>query len=90
MAIQPVRGWMIKNNIARFYKISSDGMKPALLVGDHLVAHMKICGSERPKRGDIIIFEYPRDPSKDFIKRVIGIEGEKVEITTAFDVIFSL
>ena len=55
-------------------------MEPTLLVGDHLIANMKIYKSGKPKRGDIIIFEYPKDPSKDFIKRVIGLEEEKAEI----------
>ena len=41
---------------------------------------MRCYKSEKPKRGDIVIFEYPKDPSKDFIKRVIATEGEKVEI----------
>jgi len=63
------------------YWISSRGMAPALLVGDRLVADRKIYKDERPKRGDIVIFEFPKDPSKDFVKRVIGLEGEKVEIT---------
>ena len=79
-AIRPLVGWTIKNNIARSYKIPSSGMAPTLLVGDHLVADMRIYKSEKPKRGDIIIFEFPKDPSKDFIKRVIGMEGEKVEV----------
>jgi signal peptidase I len=39
-----------------------------------------ISKKEKPKRGDVIIFEYPKDPSKDWLKRVIGLEGEKVEI----------
>ena len=80
MAIQPLLGWTIKNNIARAYKIPSNGMKPALLVGDRLIANMRIYKSEKPKRGDIVIFEFPKDPSKEFIKRVIGIENEKVEV----------
>jgi signal peptidase I len=80
MAIQPLLGWVIKNNIARAYKIPSVTMKPALLVGDRLIADMRIYKSEKPKRGDIIIFEYPKDPSKEFIKRVIGMENEKVEL----------
>jgi len=80
VVIQPLLGWTIKNNIARAYKIPSSTMKPALLAGDHLIANMRIYKSEKPKRGDIIIFEYPKDPSKDFIKRVIGMENEKVEI----------
>ncbi len=70
-------------DISRFkpYKFPSISMQPALLVGDRLVADRKIYKEERPKRGDVIIFEYPKDPSKDFLKRVIGLEGEKVEIT---------
>jgi signal peptidase I len=78
--IQPSLGSSIKNNIASSYKIPSSGMDPALLVGDYLLANMKIYKNEKPKRGDIVIFEFPKDPSKDFIKRVIGLEGEKVEI----------
>jgi signal peptidase I len=80
VVIQPLLGWTIKNSIARAYKIPSSTMKPALLAGDHLIANMRIYKSGKPKRGDVIIFEYPKDPSKDFIKRVIGLEGEKVEI----------
>jgi signal peptidase I len=62
------------------YRIPSFTMAPTLLVGDRLVADMNIYKEEKPKRGDVIIFEYPKDPSKDFIKRVIGLEGEKVQI----------
>jgi signal peptidase I len=80
VVIRPLLGWTIRNNIARAYKIPSSGMEPTLLVGDHLIADMKIYKGEKPKRGDIIIFEFPKDPSKDFIKRVIATEGEKVEI----------
>jgi len=78
--IQPFVSSSIKNNIVRAYKIPSSAMEPTLLIGDHLIANMKIYKEENPKRGDIVIFEYPKDPSKDFIKRVIGLEGEKVEI----------
>ena len=80
MAVLPLLRWTIINNIARAYKIPSSGMAPALLVGDYLIADMRIYKSEKPKRGDIVIFEFPKDPSKDFIKRVIGVENEKVEI----------
>jgi len=80
LAIRPLLAWTIKNNIARAYKIPSSTMEPALLVGDRLIADMRSYKSQKPQRGDIIIFEYPKDPSKYFIKRVIGLEGEKVEI----------
>ena len=78
--IQPLLSWTIRNNIVRAYKIPSSAMEPTLLVGDHLIANMKIYKSEKPKRGDIIIFEFPKDPSKDFIRRVISVEDEKVEV----------
>ncbi len=71
---------LIKNNVARAYRIPSSGMEPALLVGDYLIADMIPYKSAKPKRGDIVVFEYPKDPSKYFIKRVIGLEGEKVQI----------
>jgi len=80
VVIRPLLGWTIKNNVARAYKIPSITMKPALLAGDHLIANMRIYKSGKPKRGDVIIFEYSEDPSKDFIKRVVGLESEKVEI----------
>ena len=79
-AIQPLISSSTKNNFIRAYKIPSSAMEPTLLVGDHLIANMRIYKKENPNRGDIVIFEYPKDPSKDFIKRVIGLEGEKVEM----------
>ena len=78
--IQPLISSAIKNNIGRTYKIPASSMEPTLLIGDYLIANVKIYKSGKPKRGDVITFEYPKDPSKDFIKRVIGTEGEKVEI----------
>ena len=67
-------------------------MVPTLLVGDHLLVNKFIYGVKipvlrrtiipvtEPKRGDIIVFIYPNDRSKDFIKRVIGVGGDKIEI----------
>ena len=67
-------------------------MEPTLQVGDHLLVNKFIYGVKipllnaryfefkRPRRGDIIVFIYPKDRSKDFIKRVLGTEGEKVEV----------
>ena len=44
------------------------------------MANMRYLKTNEPQRGDIIIFEYPPDPSKTFIKRIIGLPGEKIEI----------
>jgi signal peptidase I len=62
------------------YKMSSSSMAPALLIGDRLIVDMKVYKDEKPRRGDMIIFEFPKDPSKDYLKRVVGLEGEKIEI----------
>jgi len=67
-------------------------MEPTLLVGDHILVNKFIYGIKvpfinktiipvsKPKRGDIAVFIYPLDRKKDFIKRVIGLPGEKIEI----------
>jgi signal peptidase I len=82
----------IRAFIVQAFKIPSSSMEPTLLIGDHLLVSKFIYGIripftdiklfefKKPKRGDIIVFIYPKDRSKDFIKRVIGSEGEKVEI----------
>ena len=83
---------VIRTFIVQAYKIPSRSMVPALLVGDHLLVNKFIYGIKipvirkmlipvtDPKRGDIIVFIYPEDRTKDFIKRVIGVGGDKIEI----------
>jgi signal peptidase I len=92
IVIAVVIALFIRTFIIQAFKIPSSSMEPTLLVGDHLLVNKFIYGIKipltdiklfqlkRPKRGDIIVFIYPRDRSKDFIKRVIGTEGEKVEV----------
>lgn len=82
----------IRAYIVQAFKIPSGSMIPTLLIGDHLLVNKFIYGVklplldkkilvfENPKRGDIIVFKYPEDPKRDFIKRVIGVEGDIVEI----------
>jgi signal peptidase I len=82
----------IRAFIVQAFKIPSSSMEPTLLVGDHLLVNKFIYGIripytdikffqyKKPQRGDIIVFIYPKDRKKDFIKRVIGTEGEKVAI----------
>ncbi len=82
----------IRAFIVQAFKIPSSSMEPTLLVGDHLLVNKFIYGIripytdikffqyKRPQRGDIIVFIFPKDRKKDFIKRVIGTEGEKVTI----------
>jgi len=83
---------VIRAFVVQAFKIPSGSMKPTLLIGDHILVNKFIYGIKvpftnyelihisNPKRGDIVVFEYPVDPSKDFIKRVIGLPGDKVRI----------
>jgi signal peptidase I len=83
---------VIRTFIVQAYKIPSRSMVPTLLVGDHLLVNKFIYGVKipylrktllpitDPRRGDIVVFIYPNDRSKDFIKRVIGVGGDKIEI----------
>ena len=82
----------IRTFVAQAFKIPSSPMTPTLLVGDYILVNKFIYGFripytnikyfqfKKPQRGDVIVFIFPLDPSKDFIKRVIGTEGEKVQI----------
>jgi signal peptidase I len=66
-------------------------MLPTLLIGDHILVNKFIYGTRlpfsenrvlvlrKPERGDLIVFRYPEDPQRDFIKRVIAVEGDIIE-----------
>jgi len=82
----------IRTFVVQAFKIPSGSMEPTLMVGDHILVNKFIYGVKipfirktlipisSPKRNDVIVFIYPVDKSKDFIKRVIGLPGEKIEI----------
>lgn len=84
--------FVIKTFIVQNFKIPSSSMEDTLLVGDHLFASKFIYGAKipftslrlfkirDPKPGDIVVFKYPRDPSKDYIKRCIAVGGQTIEI----------
>lgn len=55
-------------------------MEPNLHNGQYIIINKLIYQLKEPERGDIIVFQYPNDPSRDFIKRVIGIPGDTVRI----------
>src|SRR3990172_5958041 len=82
----------IRSFIVQAFKIPSGSMIPTLQVGDHILVNKLSYGIrspfwdtyllhfKKPQRGDVVVFIFPEDRSKDFIKRVIGIEGDAVEI----------
>lgn len=62
------------------FKIPSGGMLPTLEIGDHLIVDLTYYAKHEPRRGDVAVFIFPEEKSKDFIQRVIGLPGETVEI----------
>jgi signal peptidase I len=82
----------IRTFVVQAFKIPSGSMEPTLLIGDHILVNKFIYGISipfvdkkffqftTPARGDVVVFIYPMDESKDFIKRVVAVEGDTVEI----------
>ena len=82
-----VRTWVVQA-----FKIPTGSMEENLLIGDHLLVNKFVFGPTatpiergvlpvgRIRRGDVIVFKYPEEPERDFIKRVIGLPGETVEL----------
>lgn len=83
---------VIRTFVVQAFKIPSGSMKSTLLVGDHILVNKFVYGIKlpywniellpisQPKRQDIVVFRYPVDPSKDFIKRVVGLPGDTIRI----------
>jgi len=82
----------IRTFVVQAFKIPSGSMEDTLLIGDHILVNKFLYGTvipftdkkvlplSEPKRGDIIVFKYPGDESKDFIKRVIGTPGDVLQV----------
>src|SRR5215470_11637649 len=64
--------------VVQAFKIPSESMKMTLLVGDHILVNKFLYYFTPPKRLDIIVFQYPWEEDRDFIKRVIGLPGDHV------------
>jgi signal peptidase I len=74
------------------YRIPTSSMAPTLLEGDHVLVDKLVFGPrvpfasrrffdlEPPRRGDVVVFESPREPGRDFVKRVVGVAGDVVEV----------
>ena len=80
IAIAVVLAFFIRIFIVEAFKIPSGSMIPTLLVGDHLLVSKFIYKFTEPARGDIVVFKYPDDPSRNFIKRIIAVGGDTVEV----------
>jgi signal peptidase I len=91
IAVAIVLALFIRTFIIQAFKIPSGSMKETLQIGDHILVNKFIYGVKlpfinatllpvkTPQRGDIVVFEFPEDPDKDFIKRVVGVAGDVIE-----------
>jgi signal peptidase I len=87
-----VLAFIIRSFIVQAFKIPSGSMIPTLLVGDHILVNKFIFGPQipfttvrlfsfqKPERGEVVVFLEPTERKKDFIKRVIGLPGETIQV----------
>jgi signal peptidase I len=92
IVIAVILALFIRTWVVQAFKIPTGSMEENLLIGDHLLVNKFVSGPtlgpfERfflpvrdPRRTDVVVFKYPEEPERDFIKRVIGLPGETVEV----------
>jgi signal peptidase I len=92
IAIAVILALFIRTFVVQAFKIPTGSMENNLLIGDHLIVNKFVFGPDGRgldravlpmrdiRRGDVIVFKYPEDPERDFIKRVIGLPGETLEV----------
>jgi signal peptidase I len=92
LVIAVILALFIRAFVVQAFKIPSGSMENTLLIGDYILVNKFIYGVKLPftdvtifpvkdpKREDIVVFKFPGDPSKDYIKRVVGVEGDSIDI----------
>jgi signal peptidase I len=83
---------LLRSFVFEPFRIPSDSMMPTLLDGDFIIVnkyayglrlpvlHDKVVSISEPQRGDVVVFRYPKDPSINYIKRLVGLPGDHVEV----------
>jgi signal peptidase I len=92
IVIAVILALFIRTFVVQAFKIPTGSMEENLLIGDHLLVNKFVFGPTESRverallpvtairRGDVIVFKYPEEPDRDFIKRVIGLPGETIEV----------
>jgi len=91
IVIAVVLALFVRTFVVQTFKIPSSSMEDTLLIGDHILVnkfvfapHSGVLDKLLPygaiKRGDVLVFKWPKEPDKDFIKRVIGLPGDTIEL----------
>jgi len=92
LVIAVVLALFVRTFVVQAFKIPTGSMEQNLLIGDHLLVNKFVFGpsagtAERAllpmkdiARGDVVVFKYPEEPERDFIKRIIGLPGDQIEL----------
>ena len=92
LVIAVILALFVRTFVVQAFKIPTGSMENNLLIGDHLLVNKIVYGPEATglerllmpardvRRGDVVVFKYPEDPERDFIKRIIGLPGETLEV----------
>lgn len=73
-------GIVLRLFVFKPYLIPSASMEPGIAPGDRIIVNQLSYRLGAPSRGDVVVFAYPRDPNRTFVKRVLALEGETVEL----------
>ena len=79
--IAVVLALIIRTFVVQAFKIPTGSMRPTLIEGDRILVNKFIYKFTQPKRGDVIVFISPEDKKKDFIKRLVGLPNENIQIS---------
>src|SRR5437660_42443 len=92
LVIAVILALFVRTWVFQAFKIPTGSMEQNLLIGDHLIVNKMVfspawTGFERLimpsraiRRGDVIVFKYPKEPDRDFVKRVVGLPGDRLEL----------
>jgi signal peptidase I len=95
IVIAVVLALVIRTLVVQAFTIPSGSMEDTLLVGDYILVNKFLYGAEipfvdwrmpglrDPRRGDVIVFKYPQDEKRDFIKRIVGVPGDQIQVRGA-------
>src|SRR5512134_3581637 len=92
IVVAVVLALFVRTYAVQAFKIPTSSMEPNLLIGDHLFVNRLVyspsagsledvvLGKREVRRGDVVVFRFPGNPEKDYVKRVVGLPGETVEV----------
>jgi signal peptidase I len=72
---------LVMVSVAQAFQVEQYSMEPTLLPHDRVLVNKFLYKLREPRYGDIVVLRYPRDPHRNYIKRIVGLPGDKVQIT---------